>query len=161
MALETPNRLAGSILFFFADTDALPPALSNDPQAVITAQEGIAAFHLMPDEAPFTGEPTEGFFLELMHPVNVGQSSWFFSGPPGQQATDGSMTFTGSTPVVENPNTGVATVDDWAATNGNFLCLNPDVSQQYGWFGVAIWEIPRVQDAELPNLPLEPAPVPP
>jgi hypothetical protein len=154
MALETPNRMAASINFFFADANQIPPDLNNDTEFVITALEGVEEVFLVDDD-----DPSEGFFLQLQNPVNVAQASWFVSGPPGGAATDGSPLVIGATPLSVDPGAGDP-VDEWAASNGNFLALSPVLDQTWGWFGVAIFEIPRVDDAELPALPLAAPPAP-
>lgn len=158
MALETPNRHVASVNFFFALANELPPLMANDETVIVTALDGCT-FRQFPVEGPFTGSIADGFFLELMNPVNSAQATWFASGPPGGALmADPQPLQMGVTPLPQQLAGPSPTVNEWAVTNGNFLAITPDYQAPFGWVGISIHEIPRVTDAETP-IPLPP-PVP-
>lgn len=149
MALETPNRMAASILFFYAESDAIAPG-SEDVQT-ITALDGITALEFPPES--IAGEPPGGgFYLVLKEPVSSDEGIWFTQGINPDFASQS------LTPFAVDPDTGEDWFDDRAATNGNWLAIAPvEVDISIGFIGVGIFKLPRT-DAAIPTLPIVPPP---
>lgn len=135
MALETPNRLAASIVFYFAEIDAQPPGLDNPFTLTISAIEGVNSLETVtPDTL------ADGFFLELHDKITPDVGCFFASGTFEQDAP-----FAGFTPFAQLPG-GAA--DAFAQTEGNFL-MQADLDTLYGMLSVACWTVTPT-DAELP-----------
>jgi hypothetical protein len=148
MALETPNALHAGIVAFYALPGTLP-APNDGAVFVLTAAEGIADLSF-PPSPPFSGDFTDGLLLELQEPVNPAEGIYFCN----QLQVSAGVDF-GLTPLLLAPGTGNAEVDDFAASNGNWMALAPTFSNPAGFLSVSIFELPQVDDAELPvNLPI-------
>ena len=152
MALETPNRMAASILFFYAETDAIEPG-SEDVQT-ITAIDGITALEFPPES--IGGEPPGGgFYLVLQEPVSSDEGIWFGQGFNIDSPTQS------LTPFAVDPDTGEDWYDDRAATNGNWLAVSPfEQDATIGFIGIGIFKLPRTDEA-IPTLPITPVIPPP
>lgn len=148
MALETPNRLAASARFFYALAGALPPP-NDDAILTLTAAEGIASLQVPPAEGVFSGTIADGFYMELMHPVEPGNATWMMCGAPTHPIPNDDICGLTPLPVLITDGT-TPTIVEWADTLGNFLCLLPELDGDYGWWGVGIWEHPVVPNADTP-----------
>ena len=152
MALETPNRQHLTLTAFYAFEGALPPDNDNPATFILTAAEGIKSL-AFPPQPDFVGSWEDGLMIELLEPVNSSESISYLSGWANN--TDG-QDLQGCTPWVGAPETGNDVVDDFAASNGNFMILFPEVFNQFGFgfMGLQITELAQVDDAEIPSLPI-------
>jgi hypothetical protein len=144
MAIETPNRLAASIVFWFAEIDAEPPDLSNDFELVITAINAVKSIQTLD-----TDTLTQGFFLELQEPIPPEQGAWFIHGTAYED-----ISLAGFTPTVTE--TGIPSIDALINTDGNWIAFQPDLDASYGMMGVSMWQMTATENelpVELPALP--------
>lgn len=141
MALETPNRLAASVVFYFAEVDAEPPALDNDFTLTITAANGILSLDTLVADTL-----DDGFVLRLQEKIRPEFGSFFMSGTFYQDAVG-----CGFTPTLTD--LGIPALEE----EGNFFCLAPDLDSLFGMISVSCWEVPRIASAELPiTIPITP-----
>lgn len=149
MALEIPNNPHASMVAFYAEPGALAPP-NDGVQWIVTALAGIQEISFPP--APtFSGDFTDGLMLRLQEPLSSSHGIWFITGWDCEDIEDEG----GLTPLLLELNTGEAVVDDFAAEIGNFMILDVDPLSPFGFFTVNIFELPRVDDAELPaTLPI-------
>lgn len=148
MALEIPNNPHASMVAFYAEAAALP-APNAALQWLVTALAGIQEISFPP--APdFSGDFTDGLLLRLQEPLSSSHGIWFITG----WACDDEPAM-GLTPLLLDPGTGNAVVDDFASEIGNFMILDVEPLSPFGFFTVNIFELPRIDDAELPaTLPI-------
>lgn len=135
MALETPNRMAASIVFYFAEIDGEPPGLDNaDFLLTITASNAVNSLQVLtPDTL------AGGFVLDLQEKIRPEFGSFFLQGTFYQDALG--CGFTPTLIPVANP-----LLDE----EGNWFCLSPDLDSDFGMISVTCWEVPRIASAELP-----------
>lgn len=147
MALETPNSLHAALVAFYITPGALP-APNDGASFTVTASQGLLDIGF-PPEPTFSGDFTDGLLLTLQEPVNSAEGIYFTNGI-------GEVTgLQGVTPLLLEPGTGDAVVDAFAASNGNWMVLAPTFAALYGFLAVSVFELPQVDDAELPvELPI-------
>lgn len=142
MSLETPNSLAASIMFSFAEASALPPGLDNDFLLDITGIQGVIAMQPVVD-----GTLVSGFLLDLQDKITPDIGSYQINGFDPL-----SCTRVGFTPIAQL--TGVAAVDDLAnEADGNFLVADPDLGFGYGEVGISLWTNTPTEEVIPFNLP--------
>lgn len=143
MAIETPNRLAASIVFWFAEVDEQPPDQNNDFTLIITAINAVNSIQTLDTDTLQTG-----FYLELQEKIPPEQGAWFISG-----TAESDIAQAGFTPLVAA--TGVPAIDALLETDGNFLCYQPDLDALYGMMSVSMWQMSPTENeipVELPVL---------
>lgn len=149
MALETPNALHASLTAFYALEDSVTPDLDNDPTFVVTAATGIAGI-AFPPLPMFSGTFVDGLMISLQEPVAPAEGIWFLNGWITEEE------IVGLTPTLDEFVSGDATVDDFALSVGNFFVWQPNVpiDWPFGFMSVAVFELPQVDSAEVPELPI-------
>lgn len=131
MAIETPNRLTASIVFYFAEENAEPPAFANPATITITAINGITALQVV-DEDP--NDLDDGFFLVLQEKIRPEHGAFFMSGIA--QDTAQRVGFTPFAELSGDPN-----AVQFETTEGDFLCYEPVLPSPFGQISVACWSI--------------------
>lgn len=151
MTLETPNQLHAGLVAFYAEPASLPGG-ANPAEFTVTASQGIQSV-AFPPAPTFSGTFTDGLMVRLQEPVHVAEGVWFMNGWQVEETIDEEI-YVGLTPSTVQLNTGEPSVDLFGSEIGNWLNLDADPFNPFGFFTLSIFELPQIDTAELPAFPL-------